>query len=81
MPLTDFQRELCTSSRWDFSDLRAMYVNCTLKPAPELSNTEGLMRISIEIMKLNGVAVDSARARLRARTRSVAGHAGARRRA
>ena len=45
--LTDFQRELGTTSRWDFSDLRALYVNCTLKPAPERSHTEGLMRISM----------------------------------
>ena len=62
MTLTDFQHELCTSSRWDFSDLRAMYVNCTLKPSPELSHTEGLMSISIEIMELNRVAIDSVRA-------------------
>jgi hypothetical protein len=50
LTLTDFQRELGTSSRWDFSDLRAMFVNCTLQPSPELSHTEGLMRISIEII-------------------------------
>jgi hypothetical protein len=25
--LTDFQKELCTTSRWDFSDLRALFVN------------------------------------------------------
>ena len=37
--LTDFQKELCTTSRWDFSDLRALFVNCTLKPSPELSHT------------------------------------------
>jgi multimeric flavodoxin WrbA len=60
--LTDFQRELCTSSAWDFSDLRALYVNCTLKPSPELSHTEGLMRISTAIMELNGVEVESVRA-------------------
>ena len=40
MTLTDFQEELCTTSRWDFSDLSALYVNCTLKPSPELSHTE-----------------------------------------
>ena len=59
MTLTDFQEELCTTSRWDFSDLRALYVNCTLKPSPELTHTGGLMRISMEIMQRNGVAVDS----------------------
>jgi hypothetical protein len=44
MSLTAFQEELCTTSRRDFSDLRALYVNCTPKPSPEVSNTEGLMR-------------------------------------
>ena len=62
MTLTDFQRELCTTSRWDFSDLRALYVNCTLKPSPERSHTEGLMRVSMAIMELNGVQVDYVRA-------------------
>ena len=49
MTLTDFQKELCTTSTWKFSDLRALFVNCTLKPSPELSHTEGLMRISMAI--------------------------------
>ena len=62
MSLTDFQQELCTTSRWDFSDLEALYVNCTLKPSPELSHTEGLMRISMAIMETNGVDVDHVRA-------------------
>jgi multimeric flavodoxin WrbA len=62
MTLTEFQEELCSTSRWDFSDLRALYVNCTLKPSPELTHTGGLMRISMEIMQRNGVAVDSVRA-------------------
>jgi multimeric flavodoxin WrbA len=60
--LTSFQEELCTQSRWDFSDLRALFVNCTLKLSPELSHTEGLMRIAMEIMERNGVAVDVVRA-------------------
>jgi hypothetical protein len=41
MSLTDFQEELRTTSGWDFSDLRALLLNCTLKPSPELSNIEG----------------------------------------
>jgi multimeric flavodoxin WrbA len=60
--LTQRQRELSESSPFDFSDLRALYVNCTLKPAPELSHTEGLMRISMAIMEANGVTVDHVRA-------------------
>ena len=62
MSLTAFQEELCTTSRWDFSGLRALYVNCTLKPSPELSHTEGLMRVSMAIMERNGVDVDLVRA-------------------
>ena len=31
MTLTAFQRELCDSSPYDFTGLRALYVNCTLK--------------------------------------------------
>jgi len=60
--LNSFQEELCSTSTWDFSDLKALYVNCTLKPSPEPSNTEGLMRISTAIMERNGVEVDVVRA-------------------
>ena len=62
MTLNSFQEELCSTSTWDFSDLKALYVNCTLKPSPEPSNTEGLMRISTAIMERNGVEVDVVRA-------------------
>ena len=62
MPLTDFQKELCTTSSWEFSGLKAMYVNCTLKPSPEPSHTQGLMDVSMEIMGANGVEVDLVRA-------------------
>jgi multimeric flavodoxin WrbA len=46
----------------DFSDLRAMFIGCTLKRSPETSNTEGLMANSIAIMRAQGVEVDSVRA-------------------
>jgi multimeric flavodoxin WrbA len=62
MPLNEFQQELCSTSRWDFTDLRALFVNCTLKPSPAVSNTQGLMDISIAILEANGVAVDQIRA-------------------
>ena len=62
MPLNDFQQELCTTSTWDFTDLRALFVNCTLKPSPGVSNTQGLMDISVAIMEANGVSVDQIRA-------------------
>ena len=56
------QRELCDGAKWDFSDLRAMFVNCTLKRSPEVSHTQGLANISIAIMRRLGVAVDLIRA-------------------
>ena len=62
MTLTDRQRELCTTSAWDFSDLHAVYVNCTLKRSPETSHTQGLIDISVAIMEANGVMVDQVRA-------------------
>ena len=62
MPLTDRQRELCETSPFDFTDLRALFVNCTLKPSPALSHTQGLIDVSVAIMEANGVAVDQFRA-------------------
>lgn len=46
----------------DFSDLRALVVNCTLKPTPELSNTDRLAQNAIAIMRARGVTVDEVRA-------------------
>jgi multimeric flavodoxin WrbA len=60
--LTDRQAQLCDDSPWDFSGLRALFLSCTLKPSPQVSNTEGLAEISMEIMRRNGVAVDLVRA-------------------
>ena len=60
--LNAMQEELCKQSRWDFSDLRALFVNCTLKRSPEVSNTQGLADISMEIMRRQGVQVDVVRA-------------------
>jgi multimeric flavodoxin WrbA len=45
-----------------FSDLRALYINCTLKRSPAVSNTQGLMDVSIKIMEKQGVEVDQVRA-------------------
>lgn len=58
MTLSDRHLELCASSTWDFSDLRALFLNCTLKRSPEVSHTEGLMHLSEAIMKANGVSVE-----------------------
>ena len=53
---------LCEQSRWDFSDLSAIYINCTLKRSPEVSNTRGLADHSIAIMEKLGVSVEVVRA-------------------
>ena len=45
----------------NFSDLRAVYINCTLKRSPELSHTQGLMDRSIALMQKLGVSVESLR--------------------
>ena len=49
--LDDRQAELSKESRWDFSDLRALFLNCTLKRSPEVSNTQGLADLSMAIMR------------------------------
>ena len=60
--LTEKQEQLNEGSRWDFSDLKAIYLNCTLKRSPESSHTRGLADRSIAIMERNGVAVEQFRA-------------------
>ena len=62
MTLEAVPAELRTSEKWDFSGLRALFVNCTLKPSPERSNTQGLIDLSAAIMAANGVAVEEVRA-------------------
>jgi len=46
----------------DFTGLRALYINCTLKRSPEVSNTQALVDQSASIMESNGVEVDQLRA-------------------
>ena len=53
--LNDKQLETCSTSKWDFSDLKALFINCTLKRSPELSHTQGLIDIAKAIMEKNGV--------------------------
>jgi len=51
----------CDPGKWRFDDLRALYVNCTLKRSPERSHTQGLIDRSRSIMQQHGVAVDELR--------------------
>ncbi len=60
--LNEQQEQWCTESKWDFSDLKALFINCTLKRSPEPSHTDGLVRIARTIMEKNGVTVDAVRA-------------------
>lgn len=62
MTLTERQKKDCEESRWDFSDLSAVFINCTLKRSPRTSNTDGLMAVSRAILEANGVTVESIRA-------------------
>jgi hypothetical protein len=45
-----------------YEDLSALYVNGTLKPSPELSNTQGLVDVSARILRKQGVRVETIRA-------------------
>ena len=59
--LNEKQVKMCADSKWDFSDLKALFFNCTLKKSPELSHTEGLWKISRAIMEKNKIHVDEIR--------------------
>ncbi|MDQ4490959.1 NAD(P)H-dependent oxidoreductase [Sinomonas sp. ASV486] len=45
----------------DFSDLRAVYLNGTLKPSPETSHTDGLIAVSRHVLEGVGAHVDEIR--------------------
>ena len=62
MTVEDRLTALTTSAPARYDDLRAVFVNCTLKRSPEVSNTQGLADLSIGIMRRNGVTVDVIRA-------------------
>lgn len=46
----------------DYSTLKAVFINCTLKKSPQQSHTRGLIDISANIMKKHGVDVEVIRA-------------------
>ena len=60
--LSPKQEEMSIQSTWDFSDLRAIYINTTLKKSPDVSNTQGLMDLSAEVMRRQGVEIETVRA-------------------
>jgi multimeric flavodoxin WrbA len=58
MTLSPRQKADCESHDWDFSDLSALFLNCTLKRSPATSHTRGLIEVSKAILEANGVAVE-----------------------
>ena len=44
--LDDTQRKLCDDNTTDFSDLKALTINCTLKPSPGGSHTDKLLGVA-----------------------------------
>jgi multimeric flavodoxin WrbA len=51
------QADVDAEGAWRFDELRALYLNCTLKRSPERSHTQGLIDRSRGIMERHGVAV------------------------
>jgi multimeric flavodoxin WrbA len=47
--------------KYDFSNLKAVYINCTLKKSPAVSHTEKLMNVSRRIMAKENVETDMIR--------------------
>ncbi len=61
MKLSTYQTKLNRENPYDFSDLKAVILNCTLKKSPALSNTEGLINMSKAILEANGVNTEVVR--------------------
>nr|WP_174776569.1 flavodoxin family protein [Cryobacterium tagatosivorans] len=51
-----------TRASFDYTGLRALFINCTLKRSPEISNTQGLINLSANLMRGQGVYVEMIRA-------------------
>ncbi|WP_260484240.1 flavodoxin family protein [Sphingomicrobium flavum] len=61
MTLSQRQQEICTASSIDFSGLKAVLVNATLKHPDEASHTDTLLDVVAEIFRQRGVDVDGIR--------------------
>lgn len=44
--------------KYDFTGLKALFINCTLKKSPAVSNTDGLIQASARLMSKNGVKTE-----------------------
>lgn len=54
-------RDEAASAPRDYDDLRAVVLNGTLKRSPEPSHTDGLLAVSLDVLRLLGVQVDVVR--------------------
>ncbi len=61
MSLNEQQQALCDDNPHDFSDLKALFLNCSLKPSREFSHTEALMSVSRSIMDACSVSTEMIR--------------------
>jgi multimeric flavodoxin WrbA len=61
MALNEMQTVLCDASTSDFSDLSAIFLNCTLKRPGQPSHTALLMENAMEIMRKNSITVTGVR--------------------
>jgi len=57
-PIQSYIDHLANTADSDYSDLRAVVLNGTLKPSPQVSQTEGLVDISRKMLQAVGVKVD-----------------------
>ncbi|MBF8965476.1 flavodoxin family protein [Pontibacter sp. FD36] len=55
------QDKECPTSQWDFSNLKALFLNCTLKRSPEKSHTRTLIDVAVAVMEKNGVSTEVVR--------------------
>jgi multimeric flavodoxin WrbA len=58
MTLSKKQKDLCDSNETDFSNLSAVFLNCTLKPNPKESHTGTLIEVSQSIFEKNNVSTE-----------------------
>ena len=61
MKLTEQDEAWCRDAPANYTDLTALFLNCTLKKSPALSHTQGLIDRSMSIMKKVGVTVEALR--------------------
>ncbi len=59
--LDETQQKLCDENETDFSDLKALILNCTLKPSPQGSHTDKLLGTMEYIFEKNGVDYENVR--------------------